>query len=276
MPEGDTIYRAAQTLHRALSGHVVVRFESVFPALMRVQEDSPLTGRTIEQVASAGKHLLMRFSGGHTLRTHMRMNGSWHIYRPGERWKRPRRDMRVIVATSAYEAVGFNIPVAEFVTDRSRRRHRELSRLGPDLLDDDFDRAAAVGRLRTLADTGIADALLNQRALAGIGNVYKCEVLFACGVNPFVRVRDLDDRQIASLVDTARKFLQANVSTGLAPMTSYTGFRRTTGRDDPRQRLWVYGRARLPCRKCGTPIEVRKEGPDARLTYWCPRCQRGA
>lgn len=276
MPEGDTIYRAAQTLHRALSGHVVVRFESVFPGLMRVQEDSPLTGRTIEQVASAGKHLLMRFSGGHTLRTHMRMNGSWHIYRPGERWKRPRRDMRVIVATSAYEAVGFNIPVAEFITDRSRRRHRELSRLGPDLLDDDFDRAAAVGRLRTLADAGIADALLNQRALAGIGNVYKCEVLFACGVNPFVRVRDLDDRQIASLVDTARKFLRANVSTGLAPMTTYTGFRRTTGRDDPRQRLWVYGRARLPCRKCGTPIEVRKEGHDARLTYWCPRCQSGA
>lgn len=276
MPEGDTIYRAAQTLHRALSGRVVVRFESVLPALMRVQEDSPLTGRTIEQVASAGKHLLMRFSGGQTLRTHMRMNGSWHIYRPGERWLRPRRDMRVIVATREYEAVGFNIPVAEFITDKSLHRHRELSRLGPDLLNDGFDPAEAAGRLRSFADITIADALLDQRALAGIGNVYKCEVLFACGVNPFVRVRDLDDRQIAGLVDTARKFLRANVSTGLAPMTTYTGYRRTTGRDDPRQRLWVYGRARLPCRKCGTPIEVRKGGTDARLTYWCPGCQRRA
>ena len=129
MPEGDTIYRAAQTLHRALGGRVVVRFESVFPALMKVQYDAPLTGRTIEQVTSAGKHLLMRFSGGHTLRTHMRMNGSWHIYRPGERWKRPHHDMRIIVATSEFEAVGFNIPVAEFVEGDALRRHRELSRL---------------------------------------------------------------------------------------------------------------------------------------------------
>jgi endonuclease VIII len=273
MPEGDTIHRAAQTLHRALSGHVVVRFESVFPALTRIDDDAPLTGRTIEQVASAGKHLLMRFSGGHTLRTHMRMHGSWHIYRPGERWRRPRRDMRIIVATSQFEAVGFNIPVAEFVTERALRQHPELSRLGPDLLDEHFDEAEAVRRLRARGDTAVADALINQRVLAGIGNVYKCEVLFACGVNPFTTVRDLSDPQIACLVTTARKFLRANVSTRLAPMTTYAGFRRTTGRENPRERLWVYGRGRLPCRTCGTPIKVLKQGADARLTYWCPRCQ---
>lgn len=275
MPEGDTIYRAAQTLHRALSGHTVIRFESVFPALMRVHDDSPITGRTIEQISSAGKHLLMRFSGGEILRTHMRMNGSWHIYRPGERWKRPHRDMRIIVSTRHFVAVGFNIPVAEFIKAGRVAKHRELGRLGPDLLDDEFDLAEATRRLRTRAGSSVSDVLLNQRVLAGIGNVYKCEVLFSCGVSPFVRVDSLDDHQIACLIETARKLLRANVSMRLAPMTTYSGLRGTTGRDDPRERLWVYGRARLPCRKCGSRIEVKKQGPDARLTYWCPRCQAG-
>ena len=140
MPEGDTIHRAAQTLHRALAGQRVVRFESVLPALTRLHEDAPLTGQTVEAVVARGKHLLMQFSGGQTLRTHMRMNGSWHIYRPGESWQRPRRDMRVVVATRTFEAVGFNIPVAEFVDGRKLAKHQELSRLGPDLLGDEFDR----------------------------------------------------------------------------------------------------------------------------------------
>src|SRR6476469_9658879 len=122
MPEGDTIFRAARTLHRALAGREVVRFESVLPALTRVHEDAPLTGRRVETVTAAGKHVLMRFSGDLVLRTHMRMNGSWHIYRPGERWRRPRRDMRVMVATAGYEAVGFNVPVAEWLDDRAEAR----------------------------------------------------------------------------------------------------------------------------------------------------------
>jgi endonuclease-8 len=274
MPEGDTIYRAARTLHRALAGHTVVRFESMLPALTRVHEDSPMTGRTVERVASSGKHILMHFSGGQVLRTHMRMNGSWHIYRPGERWRRPRRDMRVLVATEQFEAVGFNIPVAEFVVTSRLARHDELRRLGPDLLADEFDRGEAVRRIRQHAGAAAADVLLDQRVLAGLGNVYKSEVLFACGVNPFTRVRDLADAQIACLVDTARRVLLANVSERVAPMTTYTGYRRTTRRDDPAARLWVYGRARLACRKCGTAIEARAQGPDARLTYWCPGCQR--
>jgi endonuclease-8 len=138
MPEGDTIYRAARTLHRALSGRVVERFESVLPALTRVHDDHPITGRTVERVTAAGKHLLMHFSGGHVLRTHMRMNGSWHIYRPGEEWQRSRRDMRVLVATKEFEAVGFNIPVAELVRTGDLDRHGDLRRLGPDLLGDTF------------------------------------------------------------------------------------------------------------------------------------------
>ena len=273
MPEGDTIFRAARTLHRALAGRTIARFESVFPALTRIHEDAPLTGRTIESVTALGKHILMRLSGDLILRTHMRMNGSWHVYRPGERWQRPRRDMRVLVATADFEAVGFNIPVAELITQRELDRHDELRKLGPDLLSDSFDPDEAFRRTRARPDLAIGDALLNQRLMAGIGNVYKSEVLFACGVNPFAAVAEVTDEKLIALIDTARRLLRANVSTGLAPMTTYTGYRRTTRRDDPSERLWVYGRARRPCRRCGTPVSVRPQGKDARLTYWCDSCQ---
>ena len=276
MPEGDTIFRAARTLHRALAGKPVVRFESVLPALTRVHEDHRLTGRTIETVQSVGKHLLMRFSGELVLRTHMRMNGSWHIYRPGEPWRRPRQEMRVVVATEEFEAVGFNIPTAEFIAGRNLKRHEELRSLGPDLLGETFDAVVALERARArpmAAKTEIGDLLLNQRVMAGVGNVYKSEVLFACGVNPFTLVADVTDDELRRLIDTARRLLLVNVNSGLAPMTTYTGYRRTTRRNDPAERLCVYGRARLPCRRCGTAILVKPQGPDARLTYWCPKCQ---
>jgi endonuclease-8 len=273
MPEGDTIFRAARTLHRALAGKQVDHFESMLPSLNRIHEDAPLTGRTIERVTARGKHLLMHFSGDLVLRTHMRMNGSWHIYRRGERWLRSRRDMRIVVATPDYEAVGFNIPVAEFLTAREVMRHEELRTLGPDVLSDTFDDAEAMRRIRERPSTPIADALLNQRVISGLGNVYKSELLFMCGVNPFVPVREISEAKLAELVATARRVLAANVLDGLAPMTTYTGYRRTTRRADPKERLWVYGRAPLPCRRCGTPISVRKQGVDARLTYWCPQCQ---
>jgi endonuclease VIII len=275
MPEGDTIFRAARALHRALAGQTVTAFDSQLPALNRIHEDAPLTGRTIERVTAAGKHLLMQFSGDLILRTHMRMNGSWHIYRPGERWQRARRDMRILISTETFEAVGFNIPVAEFTSSGALSRHNELRRLGPDLLSDEFRTDEAVQRIRERATTPIADALLNQRVVAGLGNVYKSEVLFMCRVNPFTLVRDVGDDRLAAIVDTAQQVLRANVSEALAPMTTYSGFRKTTRRASPRERLWVYGRARLPCRRCGTPVRIRKQGLDARLTYWCPECQPG-
>ena len=273
MPEGDTIFRAARTLNRALADKSIVRFESVFPHLNRVHEDAPLTGRAIQAVRAAGKHVLMEFSGDLVLRTHMRMNGSWHIYRPGEKWQRPRRSMRIVIATTDFEAVGFDIPVAEIIRAKDLAKHDELRTLGPDLLADDFDGEEAVRRIREHATSDIADVLLNQRVLAGIGNVYKSEVLFACGVNPFARIAWLNDSQVSCLVSTARKYLRANVTEGLAAMTTYAGFRRTTGRSEPTERLWVYGRGGDPCRKCGTPIAVRAQGRDARRTYWCERCQ---
>ena len=273
MPEGDTIFKAARTLNRALAGKRVTRFESVFPHLTRVHDDSPITGRTIENVRSSGKHLLMHFSGDLLLRTHMRMNGSWHIYRPGEFWQRPGHAMRVIVGTEDFVAVGFDIPVAEMLTARDLVRHRELRRLGPDLLDDNFDADEAARRIHERRAEQVADVLLNQRVLAGIGNVYKSEVLFACGVSPFAPVSTLTDTEIRILVTTARKFLRANVTGGMAAMTTYSWFRRTTGRSDPHERLWVYGRAGDPCRRCGSPIQIRAQGRDARLTYWCGTCQ---
>ena len=274
MPEGDTIFRAARTLHRALAGKPVVRFESVFPALTRVHVDTPLTAQSVESVTASGKHILMRFSGGRVLRTHMRMNGSWHIYRPGERWQRPRRDMRIVVATADYVAVGFSIPVAEFIAASNLARHEELRRLGPDLLSEHFDAEEALRRMKERPAELVADVLLNQRVMAGIGNVYKAEVLFSCGINPFTPVAALTDRELTGVIATGRKFLLANVRTSLAPMTTYGGYQRTTtGRDNASERLWVYGRAGLACRRCRTPIRLKKHGDGARLTYWCPTCQ---
>jgi endonuclease-8 len=273
LPEGDTIFRAARTLHRALAGHSVTAFESELPALNRVHEDESVTGRTIERVTATGKHLLMYFSGGLVLRTHMRMNGSWHIYRAGERWQRSRRDMRIRIRAGEFDAIGFNIPVAEFTSSTALVRHRELRALGPDLLADGFGANEALARLRAHGSSAIADALINQRIVAGLGNVYKSEILFMCRINPFTLVRDLNDTDLAAMLDTSRRILRANVSNDLAPMTTYSGYRRTTRRESPRERLWVYGRGRLPCRRCGAAIRVEKQGLDARLTYWCDVCQ---
>jgi endonuclease VIII len=295
MPEGDTIFRAARTLNRALADRKVTRFESVLPALTRIHEDASLTGRTIVSVTAAGKHILMRFSaldgsradpelvegspldaarGDLVLRTHMRMNGSWHIYRPGERWRMPRRDMRVVVATDAFEAVGFNIPVAEFLQGRAIARQPDLRLMGPDLLGETFDEAEAIRRLRERNEMEIADALLNQRVVAGIGNIYKSEVLFLCRVNPWTRVGELSDEHLRDILATARTHLKANVvDRGAAIVTYRGGGRRTRASVNPAHGLYVYGRAGDPCRRCGAPIAVTPQGPYARLTYRCPACQ---
>ena len=274
MPEGDTIFRAARTLHRALAGHRVTQFESVFPRLTRVHDDHPITGRTVERVESRGKHLLMHFSGDLILRTHMLMTGSWHLYRPGERWQRPRGDMRVLIATASFVAVAFSIQVAELETAQSLARVRVLRSLGPDLLSDAFDPADALTRLRAQDTRPIGEALLNQRVMAGIGNVFKSETLFVSGVNPFVPVASLTDDRLRSVIATARKLLRVNISpTAGSGIITYKGLRRTTGRAKESEGLWVYSRRDEPCRKCGTPISYLKSGPDARSTYWCPRCQ---
>ena len=273
MPEGDSIFRAARTLHRALSGRVVTRFESVFPRLTRIDVDTPIAGRHVESVEARGKHLLMRFSGQLVLHTHMRMHGSWHIYRPGERWQRPRHEMRIVIETPEFHAIAFSVPVAEFIAANALDR-TDVARIGPDPLAPGFDLEEAVRRIHARREMEIAEALLDQAAIAGIGNVYKSEVLFLGGVNPFTPTRELSREAVSHLVSIAHRLLSANVVDGAsAAIVTYSGLRRTTGRADPSARLWVYGRAGEPCRRCGTPIARRKQGAHARSTYWCDRCQ---
>ena len=278
MPEGDTIHRAAATLQRAIGGQIVTRFESVLPKLTRVDADAPLRGRTVDRVEARGKHLLIWFSGDLVLRTHMRMNGSWHIYRPGERWQRPHRDMRIVIETAAMHAVAFTVPVAEFVTSHELANHDVVARLGPDPLSDNFDAEEAIERMQAHGDVEIADVLLDQTVIAGIGNVYKSEVLFGARINPFARVAALTRDQLAEIVAVATRFMRANVVSGFSRteasggIVTYAGMRRTTGRADPSARLWVYGRGGQPCRRCGTPISRRKQGPFARRLL-VPACQ---
>lgn len=262
MPEGDTIHRAARTLHTALAGRTITRFETVFPQLARVE----VTGRAVESVEAAGKNLLMHFSGDLHLRTHMRMNGSWHIYRPGERWRMRRSDMRIVLETDAWVAVAFNVPVAEFHDARSLERQDDLANIGPDFLGTEFDFDEARRRIRERGDTEIADVLLNQRVVSGIGNEFKSEILFMARVNPFARVDALNDEQIDAILKTARKVMLANIE-------KRSPSRITTFSLDPRAKQYVYSRGGKPCLRCGTRIEYAKQGPNARGTYWCSACQ---
>ena len=255
MPEGDTIFRAARTLNQALARRMVTRFDSVFTRLTRVNEHHPIVGRMIDRVDARGKHLLIWFSGDLVLRTHMRMHGSWHIYRPGERWQRPRAEMRIIIGTPEYEAVAFSVPVAELTSGRDLDRDPAVRDLGPGILQDEFDTAEAVRRIESMPDAHIADALLDQRAIAGIGNIFKSEALFVARINPFARVGDLSRADVERAVDAARRLLRASA---LQRPGAFS----------------VYSRSGRPCRRCGTPISRRKQGIDARVTYWCERCQR--
>ena len=266
MPEGDTIFRAARTLHRALAGKVVTKFETQLPQLARVDYDTPLVGRVVDSVESNGKWMSMRFSGDLTLLTHMLMSGSWHIYRPGEAWQRPRVQMRVAIYTQEFVAVAFQVPIAEFHTSESQARQRSVRRIGPDVLAQQFDEAAAASRLRARPELEVGVALLTQSIMAGLGNVFKSEVCFASGVNPFRNVGALTNEELSLLLSSAREFMKSSV-------VETSGVRRTTGRSDPSARLWVYRRRGEPCRKCGTAVKAKKQGEDARITFWCPQCQ---
>ena len=261
-------------MHRVLAGHMVTRFDTAYAHLDRVNVDTPVAGRTIERVESAGKHLLIVFSGDLILRTHMRMNGSWHLYRHGEKWWRGPQAMRVRIDTADWVAVAFNVPVAEFVTAKELATTDPVARLGPDLLGREFDRDEAVRRLIASAHQPIAMSLLDQRLVAGIGNIYKSEVLFLGGVNPFTPASAVPKETLERMMDFARGLLKDNVIDGTSPrIQTYRNLRMTNRASGHDESLWVYGRAGKPCRKCGTPIEMKKMGIEARSTYWCPKCQ---
>ena len=301
MPEGDTIFRAARTLHRALAGQVVTRFETQYAQLARVHDDAPITRRTVQQVEARGKHLLIHFSEvagrhqavGHdavaaepaprrslavdgplVLRTHMLMSGSWHIYRAGERWQRSPSSARIVLGTASFVAVAFAVPIAEFVAASAIDTDDALARLGPDVLAPGFDAAEAAARLSASTRPTVAEALLDQRAVAGIGNVYKSELLFLARLWPFTPPAQVTPEQWTRMVRDARVLLGANVvDSAAAGVTTYRGMRRTTGRTNPEQRLYVYGRHGRSCRRCGTAIRLQHHGEHNRSTYWCPKCQ---
>ena len=275
MPEGDTIFRSARMLERALAGKIITAFRSAYPLLTRFHDNTPLTGQTLERVESRGKWLLMYFSGGGILVTHMLMTGSWHLYRPGERWQLPSSAMRVVIETADFVAVGFNVPVAEMHTAQSLARDKKIPPPASAVLGDAFDKEAAIERLLACGDLELGDALLRQRVLAGVGNVFKSEICFAAGLNPFRKVATLARAQAAEVVAIARRQLAANVleDSGNRIVTYRGRRRRTTHASDPGESLWVYGRRGQPCRRCGTLIRWRLQGADTRGTYWCPRCQ---
>jgi endonuclease-8 len=259
VPEGDTLFRTAAGLRPYLVGRDVRAARAQGPG--PVPQIQRVVGKRVDAVEAQGKNLLIRFDGGLELRTHLRMNGSWHRYRPGERWRRPPGRARLVLEVDGAVAVCFDAPVVELFETRAEPLHPSLSRLGPDLLAPDFDSTEALRRLRSpdRADLTISAALLDQRALAGIGNIWRNETLFAEEVDPFVRVADLDDQTLERLVATARRLLTA--SAGIAPGRASTQVYRRTGR---------------PCPRCGTAIRsapLRGEVP--RTTYWCPSCQGG-
>ena len=266
VPEGDTIARAAAVLHEALAGHTVTRFATALAHLARTDHDSPLAGRAIESCAARGKHLLLTFSGGLVLRTHLRMHGSWHLYLPGERWQRPARAMRCVIETATRVAVAFDVPDAEFIRAADLGRARALALLGPDLLAPDADLTAIAARISAERHRPLGQVLLDQRVAAGIGNVYRSELLFLAGVHPDTTVSTVAPAVLATVIETAVRLLRANA-------LSAAGGRNTTARTAPREALWVYNRTTRPCRRCGTPIRSAAPGPDARRVYWCPRCQ---
>lgn len=275
MPEGDTIFRSARALSRALGGRIITGFRSTYPTLTRVHDDTPLTGQTVDRVESCGKWLLMHFSGGATLATHMLMSGSWHIYRPGERWQKPRFAARIVIENAEYHAIGFNVPVAEMHTAQTLARDRRFPREANDLLSGEFDADAALERILSYPGDEIGDVLLNQRVMAGVGNVFKSEACFVAAIHPFARVATLTRAEVRRVIHVAQRQLDANVmeDSGDTIVTWRGAGRRTTHRSNPAESLWVYGRNGEPCRKCSAPIRRRIQGFDARVTFWCPECQ---
>jgi endonuclease-8 len=242
---------------------------------MRFNDDTPLAGQTVEQVEARGKWLLVHFSGGGILASHLLMSGRWHIYRQGERWQLARIHMRIVIENAEYQAVGFRVPVARMHTAQSLDRDLRVAIPERDLLRTEFDTAAALERLIAQGDQAVADALLNQSVLAGVGNVFKSEICFVNGLNPFRTIASLTRIEAAAAIASAQKLLRANVLEDSGDMiVTYRGQqRRTTHASDPSQSLWVYGRQGEPCRRCGEPIRRRIQGADARVTFWCPRCQ---
>jgi endonuclease VIII len=258
VPEGDTVYLAATRLHKALSGERITRSDFRVPRYAT----SDLPGHVIEEVTSHGKHMLFRISGGLLLHTHFKMEGAWDLYRTGERFKGPGWQIRVILETATWVAVGFRLPVVDLV--ESTAEEEFIGHLGPDPLRE-WDEDEALARLQEKHELTIGEALLDQTIVAGFGNVYKSEICFLRGIHPDTKVGEIEN--VRAVLSLGRRLMEANRTTG-QQITTGDGRRGRTH--------WVYGRGNQPCRRCGTPIRKMTQpshGMD-RVTYWCPNCQQ--
>jgi endonuclease VIII len=253
MPEADIPFRAAAALRRWLAGREVTEATSHVPGLVA----EPLVGCTVETVETFGKHVLLRFDSGHVLHTHLRMTGSWHVYSVGQEWRRPERQAGLVLTCGDRLAVCFNAPVVELLGPEAQHVHPALMNLGPDVLGIPLDVDEIRRRARANPpDRAVGEVLLDQRVVAGLGNVWRCEALWAERHNPWKAVSELSDEELDSLVDTAGRLMGANVG---------------PSRRSVRHR--VYGQAGRPCPRCGTLVEARRQGEHSRTAYWCPGCQ---
>jgi formamidopyrimidine-DNA glycosylase len=258
VPEGDTVWLAGHNLRRALAGHELVRTDFRVPRYATTD----LSGRRVLDIVSRGKHLLWRLGGDVTLHTHFKMDGSWHLYRRGQRWRSPAFEARAVLETESWQAVGFRMPILELI--ETERENEVVGHLGPDLLGDDWDPEEATARLRARTQMVIGEALLDQTVMAGVGNVYRCELCFLRGLNPWTPVPDVPDHR--GVVDLAKRLLEAN---------RHSARHVTTGVDRPGRSHYVYGRRGRPCLRCGTPIRMEDQPSygGKRILYWCPACQ---
>jgi len=261
MPEGDTIRKLCTALRPVLVGEVILRSRARFGIRC------PVAGQSVIGVDSRGKHLLIQLASGAVLRTHLGMYGSWHWYRPGERWRKPERQASVVLETADRILVCFNAKEVQWLDGGSFQERDFVHGLGPDLIADPFDARGIIDRVRALSHTeaSLADLLLDQRIACGLGNVYKSEVLFLGRMAPDRSVSEIPDRVLVRLYRIARILLGRNLGAGP---------RVTRFAEDGRGRLWVYRRRGLPCLRCGTAIAAGAMGRDRRSTYWCPSCQR--
>jgi endonuclease VIII len=260
MPEGDTIHHAARRMRAALVGAPIESIET--PQRRHALDRWPerLAGRAVRSVDAHGKHLFLRFDGDLTLHSHLRMGGLWGVYPRGRRWRRSARRAWLVIRTPEHEVVQFDGPVLELMTDGRTRFDQRLAALGPDVLAGEFDSAEFLRRLRGRDPTrGIGEALLDQRTLAGIGNIWKSESCFHAGVDPWRRTADVTDDEALRVAGLARTLMRASVE----------GRGHLQGEE-----VQVFERTGRPCRRCGTPIRARGQGDDNRTTYWCEACQR--
>jgi endonuclease-8 len=274
MPEGDTIFRTAVSLRRWIGGREVTAARTAGTGI----DVAGLVGETVEDVEARAKHLLIRFSAGLVIHTHMQMTGSWHVYPTGERWCKPARQARLVIETGPRLAVCFAAPVVELVRAGELDTHPSLRRLGPDVLAPaaiDIGPVLARARRRAELSPTVGELLLDQQVVSGIGNIYRCETLFVCGVNPRLPSAALDADLLGRLVTSASRLMQANAATSAFSRSFDDGPDRPSVHARPwaQSRPWVYGRQGRPCRRCGTPIVRDLLGHQARSLYWCPRCQ---